>query len=131
MDAGSGDDTQLFESDFGDEMDRYVVLTDKNNNRFEIRVERINGSIFLTKGLAALRDFYDINLGAWFTLVYNYIYQIENLRNVRIMCIHGQLYVAISKATSRDILNILINDQDGEDTDVTSKVVYRKDFRNV
>jgi len=60
----------FFGSDFGDEIDRYVVLTDKNNNEFKIRVEKINESIILTKGLTALQDFYDISLGAWFTLVF-------------------------------------------------------------
>jgi len=44
---------------------------------------------------------------------------------------HGQLYVAISRVTSRDSLKILINDEDSQDTDVTSNVVYREVFRNV
>jgi len=44
---------------------------------------------------------------------------------------HGQLYVAISMVTLRDGLKILINDEDGQDTDVTSNVVYREVFRNV
>ena len=59
-----------FGSDFGDEIDSYAVLDDKNGNEFEMRVERIRGSIFLTRGWAALRDFYDIGLGAWFSLVF-------------------------------------------------------------
>jgi len=46
-----------FGLDFGDEIDRYVVLVDKNNNKFEVRVKRINGSIFFTRGWAVLRDF--------------------------------------------------------------------------
>jgi len=41
------------------------------------------------------------------------------------------LYVAILRVTSRDGLKILINDEDGQDTDVTSNVVYREVFRNV
>jgi len=39
--------------------------------------------------------------------------------------------VKISRVTSRDGLKILINDKDGQDTDVTSNVVYREVFRNV
>jgi len=44
---------------------------------------------------------------------------------------HEQLYVAISRVTSRDGLKILINDEDSKDTDVTSNVVYREVFCNV
>jgi len=44
---------------------------------------------------------------------------------------HGQLYVAISKATSRDGLKMLITDENGQDTNVTSNIVYRVVFHNV
>jgi len=39
--------------------------------------------------------------------------------------------VKISRVTSMDGLKILINDEDDQDTDVTSNVVYREVFRNV
>jgi len=72
-----------FGSDFGDEIDKYVVLTDKNNNEFKIRVERIDEIIFMTKGLSALRDFYDISLSSWFTLIFMGLcrFQIKKLRS--------------------------------------------------
>jgi hypothetical protein len=56
---GAGMIPNSFGLDFGDEIDRYVVLVDKNNNEFEVGVERINGSIFFTRGWVALRDFGD------------------------------------------------------------------------
>ena len=43
----------------------------------------------------------------------------------------NMLLVAISQVTSRGGLKILINDEDGDDTNVASNVVYREVFRNV
>jgi ATP-dependent DNA helicase PIF1 len=61
---------------------------------------------------------------------------VQSLKNVGVYLLspvfsHGQLYVAISRVTSRDGLKMLINDEDGQDTDVTSNVVYIEVFRNV
>jgi len=44
---------------------------------------------------------------------------------------HGQLYVSISRVTSRGGLKILITDEDGENTNVTTNVIYDEVFRNV
>ena len=44
---------------------------------------------------------------------------------------HGQLYVVVLRVTSKEGLKILITDEDGEDTNVTSNVVYEEVFRNV
>jgi len=43
----------------------------------------------------------------------------------------GQLYVSVSRVTSKEGLEILITDEDDEDTNVTSNFVYEKVFRNV
>jgi len=52
-------------------------------------------------------------------------FEIENVFS------HGQLYVTISKVTSKQGLKILIVDGDGENTNTTSNVVYHEVFRNV
>jgi ATP-dependent DNA helicase PIF1 len=49
-----------------------------------------------------------------------------------VFLLHGQLYVAISRVTSREWLKILITDEDNEDTNKTSNILdYKKIFRNI
>lgn len=44
---------------------------------------------------------------------------------------HGQLYVAISRVTSRSSLWILIIDDDGERSSSTKNIVYKEIFTNL
>ena len=44
---------------------------------------------------------------------------------------HGQLYVVVSRVMSIERLKILITDEDDEDTNDTSNIVYEEVFRNV
>ena len=44
---------------------------------------------------------------------------------------HGQLYVALSRAKSKDGLKILILDKDGKLTNKTSSVVFKEVFGNL
>jgi len=44
---------------------------------------------------------------------------------------HGQLYVVVLRVTSKEGLKILTTDEDGENTNFTSNVVYEEVFCNV
>jgi hypothetical protein len=61
---------KLFTDDFGSEICRVANLIDSRENQFECLVEKVNNSVYFTRGWAALRDFYDIRIGAWLTLLY-------------------------------------------------------------
>jgi hypothetical protein len=61
---------RMFGGDFGDQIGRFVTLTDPKGNKFEVLVDAINGNFFLTKGWKAIRIFYGLGLGAWVTLIF-------------------------------------------------------------
>lgn len=61
---------RMFGGDFGDQIGRFVTLTDPKGNKFEVLVDAISGNFFLTKGWKAIRDFYGLGLGAWVTLIF-------------------------------------------------------------
>jgi hypothetical protein len=46
-------------------------IIDTNYNQFEILVEMINGSVYLTTGFNVVRDFYDIRMGGWVLMVFS------------------------------------------------------------
>jgi hypothetical protein len=61
---------RLFPDDFGEEIGRLATLIDLKGNQFEVLVDKVNDNIYLTRGWAALQNFYNICIGAWIELVY-------------------------------------------------------------
>lgn len=61
---------RIFGHDFGGQIGRYARLVDSNYNEFEVLVERNNDHIYLTTGWHALKDFYNVSLGSWVTMVF-------------------------------------------------------------
>ena len=60
----------MFRSDFGDQVQQFATLIDAKSNQFKVLVERIDGSVFFSKGWKSLRDFYGISLGVWVSLIF-------------------------------------------------------------
>jgi hypothetical protein len=60
----------MFSDDFGHELGQIATLVDSNDNRFQCLVEKMNANVYLTRGWTALRDFYNIRIGAWVVLIY-------------------------------------------------------------
>ena len=42
--------SNMFTNDFGDQVQRFATLIDAKSNQLEVLVERINGSVFFSKG---------------------------------------------------------------------------------
>jgi len=61
---------KTFVSDFGASLGDYATFIDPNNNQFEVMVERIRDSVFLTTEFNAIRDFYDVHLGGTIVMVF-------------------------------------------------------------
>jgi hypothetical protein len=60
---------KLFTDDFGSEICRIANLMDSRKISLNVWLKKLM-SVYLTRGWAALRDFYDIRIGAWLTLLY-------------------------------------------------------------
>jgi hypothetical protein len=60
----------MFVDDFGDEIPRFAYLIDSKQNQFEVLVDKLHGDIYFTRGWTAIRNFYDIRIGAWLLLMY-------------------------------------------------------------
>jgi hypothetical protein len=52
------------------EIYRFVNLVDSSGNQFEVLVKKINKNIYLPHGWYALKDFYNISIGACVILLY-------------------------------------------------------------
>jgi hypothetical protein len=60
----------MFVDDFGHQVSRFVHLIDSKQNQFEVLVEKVHGDIYFTRGWTAIRNFYDIRIGAWLMLMF-------------------------------------------------------------
>ena len=54
---------KTFVSDFGKSLGDYATFIHPYNNQFEVMVERMCGSMFLTTGFNVICNFYDVRLG--------------------------------------------------------------------
>jgi len=52
------------------EIDEFIMLCDPRNNGIEVQVEIKNNKVFFKNGWFGLKDFYNIDIGAWAILAY-------------------------------------------------------------
>ena len=69
---------RCFGRDYGMHIEEFVMLCDPKNNEVEVQVEIKNNKVFFKNGWFGLKDFYNIDIGAWATLTY------ENPRLLRL-----------------------------------------------
>ena len=62
--------SKTFVFDFGASLGDYATFIDPNNNQFEVMVERIRGSVFLTTEFNVIHDFCDVRLGGTIVMVF-------------------------------------------------------------
>jgi len=61
---------KTFVFDFGKSLGDYATFIDPNNNQFEVMIERISDSVFLTTEFNAIHDFYDVRLGGTIVMMF-------------------------------------------------------------
>ncbi|GAU38320.1 hypothetical protein TSUD_61810 [Trifolium subterraneum] len=59
-----------FARDVGPFLGSYVILQYPKRNHIQIAIQKKNNKYYFTSGWSRLRDFYDIGLGGWVTLLY-------------------------------------------------------------
>lgn len=62
-----------FGKECGMHIDEYIMLCDPRNNEVEVQVEIKKNKVFFKNGWFGLKDFYNIDIGAWATLTYEQI----------------------------------------------------------
>jgi len=59
-----------FSKEYGIHIDDMVMLCDPNKNMTELQVDKKKGKVYLRDGWLNMKNFYNIELGAWIKLTY-------------------------------------------------------------
>ena len=57
--------------EYGRDLNEYFMLHYPNGNEIEVQVERKNMKLYFKNGWYGLKDFYDIDIGAWVVFTYD------------------------------------------------------------